>query len=147
MKKIIFLSVVVLISTLTFGQKVKIKKDLVYIDKIEYCKIIKESGKTTLSTLNGTDFALIEINSYGSGNFDPNTNKEIYVKFSEISFLGQEIPWFDMNEVNVSDIIVELYKGYILEDGELNVANAKKFYEANKDTCVPIGRKVKRERK
>ena len=149
MKKLVFILCLMLVSSMAVAQKVKIKKEMVFIDKIEYCKIVKdkETGTTTLSTLDGTPFLSIESNSFGSGNFDPNTNKEIYVKFSEVQFVGQDIPWFDMKEVNVDDIIVKLYEGYVLEDGKVNVGNAEKFYEAHKETCVPVGRKVKREKK
>lgn len=61
MKKQITLLFVLIISTIAFGQNMKVKKDQILLEKIPVANLAKEKGLFTLSKLDNTDAVTIKI--------------------------------------------------------------------------------------
>ncbi|MDI9308756.1 MAG: hypothetical protein QM535_00975 [Limnohabitans sp.] len=57
-----------LMSILSFSQKVKFKKDKVLLDKVEVFNFLREGKMTTISTLSGVEFLTVLSTSYQKRN-------------------------------------------------------------------------------
>jgi len=64
MKKAFFLILLTLCTSMTFAQKVKIKKDAVLIDEVLTYKVEEAGSVQILSSLSGKEFLVITSNSY-----------------------------------------------------------------------------------
>jgi hypothetical protein len=64
MKKIVLLVLLALCTSMTFAQKVKIKKGIVSIDDVEVYKMEKEGSMETLSTLDSNEFLSVLSTTY-----------------------------------------------------------------------------------
>jgi hypothetical protein len=132
MKKILLVTLLLSVFTVSFGQKVKIKKKTIYVDGMEYMSYDKElDGSSIILTF--YDLRGEEI-SYATGYeyFDPqqmdNASPEGRVYYFQISFEGSdEFCEISATLNNKKKIAKMFYKANILVDGKLNSENAKKF--------------------
>lgn len=132
MKKIITLTLL-LVSITTYTQKVKFKKGNILVDGINWCKYEKvgTNNKEIYTSLKGEEYLSVSFLSCGKG--------EDYVEYQEIHFFNTEIERFEVR-LGYKDLIRNLIKEKVLEDGIFNLENAKKFknkhQEFASDQCV-----------
>jgi hypothetical protein len=120
------------------AQKVKLKKGVVTIDKVEYLKYEKVNGsKYFFSTLDDEEFLSITFEKYGTGKHHAVRNPvagqdtEIYHHYSVFKFLdndeiGEE---FEVDEARIKKLILMMKKSKIIVDGKLSVDKAKRMIE------------------
>jgi hypothetical protein len=134
MKKILFSSMLI-VSCLAFGQKVKFKNDIVFIDNVETFHYEKAGENLIIYTLKDKDFISIVYNFYEEKNparfngNDPNAFRyPAYIKkrISTVKFLKIE------KEMNTSmsdkDLMIKLSKSDLIdENGNLKEDNVDIF--------------------
>ncbi|HLA55861.1 MAG TPA: hypothetical protein VK623_07155 [Flavobacterium sp.] len=119
MKKLALVIVLALCTSLTFGQKVKIKKGIVTVDDVEVYKIDKEGSMETLSTMASNEFLSILSTTYevrneahyrpNGQNFPAMITKWIFtVKFLES---GKDLA----TDLSPKDIIKAVYKSEMVD--------------------------------
>ncbi|MDQ0594065.1 hypothetical protein QFZ37_002434 [Chryseobacterium ginsenosidimutans] len=128
MKKILFSSMFV-ISCLTFGQNVKMKKGIVTIDDKEWakyegcgfldadCSIQKNDGEVAIILHKVNDIA-----SRGK------LNKDGEVSWCEVKFLGTNLS-YEIIETNKSTVKTLYKTGVFNEDGSFNMEKVNKLVE------------------
>ncbi len=132
MKRILFVFAFALITSLTFAQKVKIKKGVVLMDDVEIFKEEKEGDVQTFSTISGKEFMSVIGTSYQERNeahyrkygenFPRTITKWIYtVKFFEY---GKEL----VTDLSTKDIIKAVFQSEMVKaDGKIDEAKLNVF--------------------
>lgn len=132
MKKVLF-GFALIIASLTFGQKIKLKKEVASVDGKDFVKVIKDPVADdcyNITTLDGKDLFYLKFNSYN----DP---KEVDYKYNKMGFVSYfEVMSADLNTVyfetdithcmmgcnNTDNVIKMLFGGRIVkEDGSLDM--------------------------
>lgn len=136
-KKLLIFSVVALMSSaFGYSQKVKIKKGIAYVDKVEYLKLDDCGGFSTtctLMTLENEDFLSMQFESYQKPNPVPRNpkSKAPYRSTVKVSYVIAKFLDFDLDfesSLNKKKLIKALFKSKVIdENGQVNQENAKKF--------------------
>ncbi|WP_343664724.1 hypothetical protein [Chryseobacterium mucoviscidosis] len=132
MKKVLF-GLALIIASLTFGQKVKLKKDIASVDGKEYVKVTEDPVSRysyNVSSLNGNDIFYLKYNNYK----DP---KEVDYKYNRDGSVGYfEVMSADLNTVyfethltgclmgcNITDNFIKMIYGgkVVKDDGTLDL--------------------------
>jgi len=124
------------------AQKVKIKKDVVYVDKVEYLKIDDEFGSETVQTLDGKDILTFKKYSFDKPNparnnrNDPNRYKypaTISSSYYVVSFLDFDLEY--ETDLTRKKIFLAFYKYNLLDDSN----------KVNEENAHKIGQKISKE--
>lgn len=113
--KRVFIVLFLTLSVSCFSQKVKIKKDIVYIDEVETYKEDEEGKSTTISTLSGNEF----ITLIKDGFEEWKQGNRYYTTVYTIKFLvsGQEV----LTDMSEKEILKAIYKsGMVAADGTID---------------------------
>ena len=132
MNKII-LGFAIVISCLTFGQKVKFKSGKVVVDKVEVFQIQRVGDMETLSTLDGKEICTVIYNVYQVRNPFPRTsyNSSSWTPYVDESV--QTIKFIDLKKdittkLNLKDIINAIISSKIVNaEGSLNAEAVDRF--------------------
>ncbi|MCG8573626.1 MAG: hypothetical protein MI810_01985 [Flavobacteriales bacterium] len=106
---------------ISLAQNVKIKKDIAYVDGVEYVKVEKQAGNMSIYGLDGEE-ELIYIKFY-----DPTpSNKENHDSYYIVRFLdhGLEAEFSGMTRKGV---LKKLYNGKVIKDNKIDEEKMKKF--------------------
>ena len=131
--KRIFTILLVMISLVSFSQKVKIKKDIVSIDEVEVYKIDEEGKSMTLSTMAGNEFITMLRTVYKEWR----NGYEFSPSVCTIKFLsnGQEV----LTDMSDKDIIKVIYKsGMVNADGKIDEDKANIFINKYNDKNLKL---------
>ena len=112
-------------------QKVKIKKDVVTVDKVAWSSFSKAGGKFFMGILNGgDDFMSYTWESFMTGRYDGNGN-EIKNTYIVIEFYDKEIESELAGEFEIDmgakEMIRLFVKHEIIKDNKFNQEGAKEF--------------------
>lgn len=129
MKKLIFILTIILFSTISFSQKVKMKGDVVSVDGVPFLKF------TTITF--GSDYSVKHINadeeeisilylSYKDPNQSSSGNPEGYVRWIEVNFLNFDLKCEVDNRTRKAFTKL-VYLSNLYVDGKINEENVKKF--------------------
>ena len=135
LKSIISIAII-LLSFAVSAQKVKIKKDVAYVDKVEYLKFDDcgaFSVSCTIMNLEEDDVIILQYQSFDKPNPSPRNPKSkapyqsmVKESYAELRFLDLELEC----EVQLSKkkLIKALYKSKVFnKDGSVNKESAEKF--------------------
>lgn len=120
MKKVI-LGFAIIVSCLSFGQKVKIKKGFVSIDDKTIYKFERSGYTSIVSTLNGKEFLSINTNSYETDNPSRYSSIRTIDNFIHtVRFLDSDKEF--TTNLSYNDICLNIYKSNLInsEDGKLD---------------------------
>lgn len=99
MKKVLF-GFALIISCLAFSQKLKIKKDIAYIDGKEFVKVSEDPisrNSYTISSLNGNDLFYLRFNNYRDLKEIDRINKDGDVSYFEVVSPDMNTIYFETN--------------------------------------------------
>lgn len=132
MKRTLTTLAFIFIISLSFGQKVKIKKDVIYVDGMEYMTFDKEMNGSlfnfTFYNLEGEEIAYADMGKYIDPQKCESANPDCNVFFYTLSIEGVEEKCEINNPMNLKKKIAKLFfKGNILKDDKINIEKSKKF--------------------
>jgi hypothetical protein len=132
MKKALLITLLLSIFTVGFGQKVKIKKDIIYVDGMEYMTFDKELNghlfTFTFYNLQGEEVAYADMGEYVDPQKCESANPECKVFFYTVSVEGVEEKCEINNPFNLKKKIAKLfYKANVLKDDKIDLEKANKF--------------------
>lgn len=135
MKRIFFITILLLVSFFGFSQKIKRKSDVIIVDKVEYLKIKEDKvskNSYVISNLKGEDILYIRYSTF----YDPSTityfngqKTSGYVGYFEVLSADLNTLYFDTNLVgspfnsfHTEKVFNILYNGEAVNsDGTLNI--------------------------
>ena len=122
--KIILFFAIVLVTFNVSAQKVKMKKGKINIDGLEWATYEKPSfNKYFFSTLDGEEFLVIDLESFGTGEYNNGNEKKQH--YFILKFINNEeiSEPFEIEEVFIKRFVVTLYNSKVLVDGKVSVEN------------------------
>lgn len=129
MKKSYLLLLLLLTSTISFAQKVKIKDDIAKVDGTEYLNYEKRTMGNEVS-ISGLQAGEEEISAMWLNYSDPNrisdSNPEGKVRWIEVNFLTLDMKC-ELSSRGNKGLVKLLYQSDIYVDGVLNAKNVDKF--------------------
>lgn len=122
MRSILTIIVLCFAVNFSFAQKVKIKKDIVYVDGKKYVKAERESGNMSIYSLNEDEEELVFIKLYDPTPNNKTRNDSYYI----VRFIEANVE-VEISGKSRKGIIKMLYKGKVIKDGEIDQKRLKSF--------------------
>ncbi|MCS3870047.1 hypothetical protein J3D55_002963 [Chryseobacterium ginsenosidimutans] len=122
MKKVLF-GFALIIASLTFGQKVKLKDDIALVDGKEYIKVVEDKAvkhNFKLMTLEGKNIGYVKYTYYQDSKAVEKTNPEGYVSYFEVVSSDLNTSYFETFS-SIKEVVKILYNSDILDkDSNIN---------------------------
>lgn len=132
MKNLITVILFTLIAFAGFSQKIKVKKNTIYVDGMEYMTYDRETNGAafnfTFYDLSGEEIAYATGHNYYDASQVSDANRDGRVYYYEMKIEGVS-DFFEMNNpFNMKKKVAKLfYKGKVINDGKVDLAKAEKL--------------------
>ena len=128
MKKILLITLLLSFFTVSFSQKVKFKKETIFVDGMEWGQYeqILWGKKYSYKTLSGEEYAVVTFESIATGKYN-NQGKEITENYMTVNFLNTDLGTFEIAANSRKQIVKWLVNTTVILEDKFVAENAEKF--------------------
>ncbi|MFA5574313.1 MAG: hypothetical protein WC994_04595 [Brumimicrobium sp.] len=123
------LSAIAFSATFLFGQDIKIKRDMVYLDGIEQFKLESLQLGNTVNIYNkeGEKLIVYRYQSYNDKDAITSGNPNGTISWYEVTFLNENMDKCEVDLMMKKGLAKEIISNNLVQDGQLNEASVKQF--------------------